>query len=103
MLLLFGRGLAQPRAMLLASALVVLGGFALLFVFIIGGQTFPLDIFPGYTTSSSFGDGAVAVYRPSLPEWLLGLGGLGAAFLMTTVGVRVLDFLPKDDFSAPKP
>lgn len=103
MLLLFGRGLAQPRAMLLASALVILGGFALLFVFIIGGQAFPLEIFPGYSTSSSFGDGAVAVYRPSLPEWLLGLGGLGAAFLLTTVGVRVLDFLPQDDFSVPKP
>jgi len=54
-------------------------------------------IFPGYQASSSFGDGAVARYLPSLPELLLGVGGLGAAFLLTLVGVRALDFLPSDD------
>jgi hypothetical protein len=48
------------RATLLASALVVLGALAWLFVFIIGGQAFPLEIFPGHAVSSSFGDGAVA-------------------------------------------
>jgi molybdopterin-containing oxidoreductase family membrane subunit len=42
----------------------------------------------------------VAAYTPALPEWLLGLGGLGAAFVLTTVGVRVLDFMPQDDFAA---
>ena len=73
-----------------------------LFVFIIGGQAFPLDIFPGHLVSSTFGDGAVARYVPSLPELLLGVGGLGAAFLMTVVGVRVLDFLPQDDAASAK-
>ena len=97
MLLLFHPRLASLRATLAASALVVLGAFAWLFVFIIGGQAFPLDIFPGYQVSSSFGDGAVMRYVPSLPELLLGVGGLGAAFLLTLVGVRVLDFLPPDD------
>jgi molybdopterin-containing oxidoreductase family membrane subunit len=100
MLLLFGPRFAQPRATLAASVLVVLGAFALLFVFIIGGQAFPLEIFPGYEASSSFADGAVASYVPSLPEWLLGFGGLGAAFVLTTIGVRVLDFLPQDDLPA---
>jgi molybdopterin-containing oxidoreductase family membrane subunit len=52
--------------------------------------------------SSSFGDGAVTRYVPSLPELLLGAGGLGAAFLMTLVGVRVLDFLPGDDVASTK-
>jgi hypothetical protein len=28
---------------------------------------------------------------------VLGLGGIGAAFVITTVGVRVLDFLPHDE------
>ena len=70
--------------------------------FIIGGQAFPLEIFPGYTASSSFGDGAIAHYVPRLPEWLLGLGGVGAAFVLTTIGVRVLDFMPQDDFVALK-
>ena len=97
MLLLFHPRLASRRATLAASALVVLGAFAWLFVFIIGGQAFPLEIFPGYQVSSSFGDGAVMRYVPSLPELLLGIGGLGAAFLLTLVGVRVLDFLPPDD------
>jgi molybdopterin-containing oxidoreductase family membrane subunit len=97
MLLLFHPRLASTRATLAASALVVLGAFAWLFVFIIGGQAFPLEIFPGYQVSSSFGDGAVMRYVPSLPELLLGIGGLGAAFLLTLVGVRVLDFLPPDD------
>jgi molybdopterin-containing oxidoreductase family membrane subunit len=95
LLLLFHPKLAGAGATLAAAALVVLGAFAWLFVFIIGGQAFPLEIFPGYQTSSSFGDGAVAHYLPSLPELLLGIGGLGAAFLLTLVGVQVLDFLPQ--------
>ena len=86
-----------PRATLAASLLVVLGAFAFLYVFIIGGQAFPLEIFPGWTATSSFADGQVAHYVPSWPELGLGLGGLGAAFLLTIVGVHVLDFMPSDD------
>jgi len=101
MALLFHPRGAGTRATLAASVLVVAGAFALLFVFIIGGQSFPLEIFPGHVVSSSFGDGAVELYTPRWPEWLLGFGGLGAAFLLTTIGVRALDFLPQDDFVAP--
>jgi molybdopterin-containing oxidoreductase family membrane subunit len=97
LLLLLHPKFANTRWTLTAAALVVLGAFAWLFVFIIGGQAFPLDIFPGYRVTSSFGDGAVAHYVPSLPEWLLGVGGIGAAFVLTIVGVRVLDFLPSAD------
>jgi molybdopterin-containing oxidoreductase family membrane subunit len=84
-------------SLLVAAALVVLGAFAWLFVFIIGGQAFPLEIFPGHVVTSTFADGAVEHYVPRLPEWLLGFGGVGAAFVLTTVGVRVLDVLPQDD------
>ena len=94
--LLFHPRFASERATLAASLLVLLGAFAWLYVFIIGGQAFPLDIFPGYQVSSSFGDGAIASYRPSWPELLLGVSGLAATFVMTTVGVRVLDFLPRE-------
>ena len=98
-------GSVLPFALLLGSrgrlgvsaALVVAGAFAFLYVFIIGGQAFPLEIFPGHVASSSFGDGQVAHYAPSWPEALLGFGGVGAAFLLTVVGVRVLDFMPQDD------
>jgi molybdopterin-containing oxidoreductase family membrane subunit len=79
-----------------ASLLVILGGFALLYVFIIGGQAYPLNIFPGYQASSSFGDGQIAAYHPSLYEFLLGFGGLAIAFVITIVCVHVLNFLPQD-------
>ncbi len=101
MALLFQRRFATPRATLLAAALVIVGAFAFLYVFIIGGQAFPLEIFPGHTVTSGFGDGQVAAYTPSLPEWLLGLGGIAAAFVLTLVGVRALDVLPRDSASSP--
>ena len=99
LLLVFHPRLGRERDTLLAAALVVAGAFAWLYVFIIGGQAFPLDIFPGHTVSSSFGDGAIEHYVPSWPELLLGVGGVGAAFLLTAVGVRVLDFMPQDDLT----
>lgn len=80
----------------LASLSIIMGGFALLYVLIIGGQAFPLDIFPGYQVSSSFGDGMIAAYQPSVWEILLGLGGLGIAFMVTAIGIRVLDFVPRE-------
>ncbi len=98
--LLFHPRLSSARGVLAAAAGVVLGAFAFLYVFIIGGQVFPLDIFPGHQVRSSFGDGAIGRYVPSWPELLLGLGGIGAAFVLTIVGVRVLDFLPRDDVAA---
>lgn len=80
----------------IASVLVIAGAFALLYVFIIGGQAYPLDIFPGFSASSSFGDGQIASYSPSIYELLLGLGGLAIAFILTTVGVRIFNFMPQD-------
>ncbi|MGE5471980.1 MAG: NrfD/PsrC family molybdoenzyme membrane anchor subunit [Bacteroidota bacterium] len=99
LVLLFGPGAGGPRSTLAASLLVILGALAHLYVFIIGGQDYPLDIFPGFAAASSFADGVTGHYRPSLPEVLLGVGGLGFAFLVTIVGVRVLRFMPEDDFS----
>jgi Ni/Fe-hydrogenase subunit HybB-like protein len=97
LVLLYLPGMGKNKSVLLASALTLLGAFALLYVFIIGGQAFPLSIFPGYEVSSSFGDGQIASYAPSLPEILLGSGGLAIAFLITTIGVRALNFLPHDE------
>ncbi|MGD9831876.1 MAG: NrfD/PsrC family molybdoenzyme membrane anchor subunit [Piscinibacter sp.] len=97
MALLFHPRGVGPNAMLTASAMVVAGAFALLFVFIVGGQSFPLEIFPGHEVTSSFADGQVELYVPRWPEWLLGIGGLGAAFVLTLIGVRALDVLPHDE------
>ena len=88
-------GMSQ-RATVFAACGVLAGAFALLYAFIIGGQVWPLELFPGHTVTSSFGDGRIASYAPSLPEVLLGLGGLAAAFLITVIGVRVLPFVPVD-------
>lgn len=96
LLLIYHPALGKTKHVLFASLLIVLGAFSLLYVFIIGGQAFPLSIFPGYEVTSSFGDGAIGHYQPSLPEILLGMGGVGIAFLITTIGVRVLDFVPHE-------
>jgi molybdopterin-containing oxidoreductase family membrane subunit len=97
LLLIYHPNLGKTKFVVAASLLVILGSFALLYVLIIGGQAFPLSMFPGYEVSSSFADGQIAIYHPSLPEFLLGLGGIGIAFLITTIGVRVIDsLLPHD-------
>ncbi len=97
LVLLWHPRLRGPRATLVAALLVIAGAFAWLYVFILGGQAYPLDIFPGYQVTSSFGDGQIQSYVPSLPEIVLGFGGLGLAFLITLAGVRTLPFMPKDD------
>jgi Ni/Fe-hydrogenase subunit HybB-like protein len=78
----------------IACTLVILGGLAQMYVIIIGGQAYPLEIFPGKEVSSSFFDGVVNSYIPSLPEVLLGLGGVALALAAVIVGIRVLRFLP---------
>ena len=97
LLLIFHPSLGKTKFVVLASLLVILGAFSLLYVFIVGGQAFPLDIFPGYVVTSSFGDGQIGQYHPSLYEFLLGFGGLAIAFLITTVGVHALNFMPPQD------
>lgn len=96
LLLIFHPSLGKSKCVIGASLAIILGGFAFLYVFIIGGQAFPLDIFHGYEVSSTFGDGMIGTYHPSLFEVLLGLGGLGLAFMITAIGIRVLDFVPHE-------
>jgi Ni/Fe-hydrogenase subunit HybB-like protein len=96
MLILFNGKLRASRGLLVtACLLVVLGGLAQMYVTIIGGQAYPLDIFPGWEERSSFFDGVVHPYHPSLPEFLLGLGGVAVALAIVTIGVKVLRFLPE--------
>jgi len=84
-----------------AALLVLLGALAQLYVLIIGGQAFPMDIFPGYTETSSSFDGVVAGYTPSVPEFALGLGGIGLALLVALLATRVLPFLPQAQVDQP--
>jgi Ni/Fe-hydrogenase subunit HybB-like protein len=74
----------------------VLGGIAQIYVIIIGGQAYPMPLYPGKDiVSSSFFDGTVAMYSPSLPEVILGIGGIGLALVMAAFAMRVLPFLPQ--------
>ncbi len=85
---------SASRHALVAAVLVIVGAFAQLYVMIIGAQAFPLVLFPGAEVSSSFFDGVVASYTPSLSEIALGVGGIGLALLVTVIGLRILPFLP---------
>jgi molybdopterin-containing oxidoreductase family membrane subunit len=78
----------------LAAVLVIVGGLAQVYVIIIGGQAYPLVLFPGMEVASSFHDGVVAAYAPSVPEVLLGLSGIAMALLVVVLGPLVLRFLP---------
>ena len=78
----------------LASILVTIGAFAQLYVILIGGQAYPLNLFPGMEVSSSFFDGVVATYTPSLPEIGLGLGGVALTALIVLFAIKILRFLP---------
>ncbi|MGV8991646.1 MAG: NrfD/PsrC family molybdoenzyme membrane anchor subunit [Thiobacillus sp.] len=84
----------QRNWIMIACALVIAGGFAQMYVTIIGAQAFPLDMFPGLTEKSSFFDGEVNSYTPSMPELFLGLGGVAIALLVTIFAVKVLRLLP---------
>ncbi len=83
------------NAVIIGSALTVLGSISLLYVIIIGGQAFPLEIFPGKEViESSFFDGVVSSYTPTLWELLLGLAGVSIALIATVLGTRILPFMP---------
>jgi molybdopterin-containing oxidoreductase family membrane subunit len=82
-------------ALAAAAACVIAGGLAQVYVIIIGGQAYPQQIFPGKDVSSSFFDGVVAAYAPSLPEVALGAGGVGIALALTVLGLKLLPFLPR--------
>jgi molybdopterin-containing oxidoreductase family membrane subunit len=91
--LLFGT--ASRRALAAAAGCVILGGLAQLYVLIIGGQAYPQLMFPEKEVASSFFDGVVAAYAPSLPEMALGVGGVALALALTAVALKVLPFLPQ--------
>ena len=79
---------------ILASILVVIGGFAQVYVIVIGGQAYPLEIFPGYEVIDGWHEGVVNPYTPSISELMLGLGGVALALFAAGLGAKVLRVLP---------
>ncbi len=80
--------------MALTSILVIVGAFSQLYVLVIGGQAYPLNLFPGMEVSSSFFDGVVLSYTPSLVEIGVGLGAISLSGLIVLFGIKLLRFLP---------
>ena len=99
MALVYHPTIGKTRGGIIAAAVsVILGGLATVYVIVIGGQAFPMAMFPGKTiVASGFFDGVNGqpfLYSPSLPEVLLGIGGMALVLLLTFVAIRVLQFLP---------
>jgi len=88
------RSQVSRSALAAACALVVLGGLAQMYVTLIGGQAYPQILFPGMVETSSFFDGEIHPYTPSLVEVLLGLGGMALAVAIIAVALRALALLP---------
>ena len=96
LILIYAPGVKTCRNTLgLICMMIIVGGFAKLYTILIAGQAYPLEIFPGYEVTSSFYDGVVNSYTPTLPEVLLGLGGIAMALFIVAFALKVLRFLPE--------
>ncbi|MEO5333081.1 MAG: polysulfide reductase NrfD [Magnetococcus sp. YQC-5] len=94
--LLFNHTLGnRVSGVLLASGCVVIGAFCFVAHTLLAGQSYPFDMFPGFKVESSFQDGVVGSYTPTLPELFLGLGGVGISGLIYLLGIRFFRMLPK--------
>ncbi len=96
--LIYHPTLSQSRKVIAsACALVILGGLCQMYVIIIGGQAYPLELFPGKEViAGGFFEGVVAHYAPSPWEFMLGIGGFAIALLVVTLAVKFLRFLPEN-------
>ncbi len=77
----------------LASSLVLIGGIFQLYVIIIGGQAYPMEMFPGKEILEGYG--TIATYSPSFAEVVLGVGGVAVSLIMITFLLKFLPFLPE--------
>ncbi len=96
LVMLYSPAFANNRfAIGIASVLVLVGGFFQVYVIVIGGQAYPMNLFPGKEVSSSFFDGVVNGYTPTLAEAMLGIGGVAVALTLVAIGARMLKVLPE--------
>ena len=83
----------SAAAMVISGALIIVGGMAQMYALVIGGQSFPMPLIDGYTTTSAF-HGAATGYSPSVWEWMLGSGGYAIALIITVLSLRIFRLLP---------
>ena len=95
LILFYAPTFAKSRPAIAAgAAMVIIGGFCQLYVTLIGGQAYPMNLFPGFEAASSFGDGMIGLYDLTLVEALLALTSIPIALIMVSFGVKFLRFLP---------
>jgi len=93
--LIYAPGVKNCRKTLgLVCLLIIAGGLCQMYIIIIGGQAYPMELFPGYEVSSSFYDGVINQYTPSIYEILLGVGGMAVSLFLVAFALKVLRFLP---------
>ena len=93
--LIYAPGVRNCRKTLaVICTLIIIGGLSTMYTIIIGGQAYPLEMFPGYEVSSTFFDGVVNDYTPSIYEIALGVGGVAVSLVIVAFVIKVLPFLP---------
>ena len=93
--LIYAPGVRNCRKTLaVICTLIIIGGLSTMYTIIIGGQAYPLEMFPGYEVSSTFFDGVVNDYTPSVYEIALGVGGVAISLVIVAFIIKVLPFLP---------
>ena len=93
--LIYAPGVRNCRKTLaVICTLIIIGGLSTMYTIIIGGQAYPLEMFPGYEVSSTFFDGVVNDYTPSIYEIALGVGGVAISLVIVAFIIKVLPFLP---------
>lgn len=93
--LIYCNQLKNFRSMtVLASFLVIIGAFIQLYIIIIGGQVYPMALFPGKEILSGYS--GIVSYSPSIYEILLGLGGIATTILIVVFMNKILPFLPEN-------
>ncbi len=94
MALIYSPATRGNRSMLgLASVLVILGGLVQMYVLIIGGQAYPMELFPGKEILEGYG--GIAAYTPTFAETMLGVGGIATALIAIVFLVKFLPFMPE--------
>ena len=96
--------ICKELSLIISSILILVGSFVAMYVIIIGGQAYPLTIFPDHViVQSTFYDNVVHSYMPSLYELGLGLGGVALALIIVLIGIANFKFLPTIIKSTKKP
>ncbi|MEW8524286.1 MAG: NrfD/PsrC family molybdoenzyme membrane anchor subunit [Candidatus Thiodiazotropha endolucinida] len=79
-----------------ASVAVLIGGFFQIYIIVIGGQAYPMNLFPGKEViESGFFDGQIANYVPTFPEAALGVAGIAVALALVAIGARIIKVFPE--------